>query len=187
MNETEKAEKVVRTFEDELEELKGRTSILEKQQQEVSYAARTGDKQAKVKLDKINAEISANSNEIKIVMSALVEAKSRLGTAEQVEARAADQAKAIKIQELQLAFVERLELIDEACKDIAKCTSENKILLSEMHRLGVTAPSHDSVRINSVLAIKTTNERRTFKWLAEQWGASIGNRIASRLPAKEDA
>jgi len=24
-----------------------------------------------------------------------------------------------------------------------------------MHRLGVTAPSHDSVRINSVLALKT--------------------------------
>jgi hypothetical protein len=31
----------------------------------------------------------------------------------------------------------------DACAEIAECTTENKVLLSEMHRLGVAAPSHD--------------------------------------------
>ena len=207
MTELEKAEKVVRDLEEELESLQGRTAILQKQQQEVSYAARTGDKSARTKLEKVNLEISTNDNEIKIIGSALIEAKSRLGSAEHVEAIAADRAKALKIQELKVAYIERLEIADEACEDIAKALTENKILLSEMHRLGFTALSHDLVRINSVLALKTMlmgcpwdvqefeapphflapGERKTFKWLAEQWGAAIERQIADRLPKKEAA
>jgi hypothetical protein len=207
MTETEKAAKIVGDLEVELENLTGRTNILEKQQQEISFAARTGDRNARAKLDKINSEIATNDNEIKIIASALIEAKSRLGSAEQVEALEADRKKALQIQELQKAFIERLLAIDDACEDIAKCTQENKVLLSEIHRLGVTAPSHDSVRINSILALKTMlmgcpwnvqeyegaphflapNEKKYFKNLAEAWDAQIGNQIVGRLPPNKEA
>src|SRR5258708_8846283 len=145
--EIEQAEKSVRDREEELESLNGRTAILQKQREQISYSARTGDKSARTKLNALNGEISTNTSEIEIVAAALREAKSRLGSAEQVEARAADRAKAIKIRELKAAYVERLEMADEAAADLAKALSENKILLSEMHRLGITAPSHNSVRI----------------------------------------
>ena len=115
----EQAEKVIRDLEQELENLKGRTDILNKQQQQVSYAARTGDKSARAKLNTINGEISTNDSEIKIIAAALIEAISRLGSAEQHAALKADQAKAQQIRELQAAFIERLEVIDEACADIA--------------------------------------------------------------------
>jgi hypothetical protein len=205
MTPTEQAEKIVRDLEEELEGLNGRTSILSKQHQELSFAARAGDKSARTKLNATNVEISTNTSEIEIVTAALVEAKSRLGTAEQVATRAADIKKAEQIQELQAAFVDRLQTIDEACEDIARCTSENKVLLSEMHRLGITHPSHDQVRINSVLALKTMlmgcpwntheyaeyphvlapNERKYFKSLAEAWGATITRQIADRLPVDQ--
>lgn len=207
MNETEKAEKIVRDLEEEHEALLGRTVILRKQCEQLSFAAKTGDKTAKAKLDKLNGEISTINSDIEIVDAALREAKSRLGSAEQVEALAADQAKAVKIQELQAAFVERLLAIHDACEDIAKCTTENKVLLSEMHRLGVSAPSHDLVRINSIIALKTMlmgtpfnpkefadaphflapNERKYFKNLADAWSASIENQISQRLLKKEAA
>jgi hypothetical protein len=207
MNETDNAAKIVIELTDELEVLNGRAVVLAKERQELSYSARTGDKNAKARLDKINVEATTLTNDIEIVAAALVEAKLRLGSAEQVAALEADRAKAVKIQELQAAFVERLLAIHDACGDIAKCTTENKLLLSEIHRLGVTVPSHDLVRINSVLALKTMlmatpwnpnefadfphflapHERKLFRDLAVSWGATISNQIADRLPNKEAA
>jgi len=118
MNETEKAEKIVRDLEEEHEALIGRTAILKKQSEQLSFAAKTGDKSAKAKLHTLNVEISTKASEIENLTAALAEAKSRLGTAEDVEARKADQAKAVKIQELQTAFVERLLAIHHACEDM---------------------------------------------------------------------
>jgi hypothetical protein len=107
-------------------------------------------------------------------------------------------------------------MADEACADLAKALSENKILLSEMHRLGVQSPSHNSVRINLVLAMKTLlmgyeadvikqgmpwnvqefadaphylapSERAYFKALAASWGAAIERQIADRPPNERAA
>lgn len=208
MNKTEQALKIVRDLEDELEALNGRAALLTKQRQELAFAVRAGDKGAKEKLTKTSAEASTIATDIEIIIAALVEAKSRLGTAEAIDNTAADQAKAVKIQEIQKAFIERLIIIQDACEDIAKYTNENKTLLSEMHRLGCTAPSHDIVRVNCVNAVKTLlnalpwakefefkhgpsvlapNERKYFKNLADVWGAQIENQIAHRLPKKEAA
>jgi len=207
MNDTENAAKIVRDLTDELEVLNGRLVLLAKQRQELAYAARTGDKTAKARLHQNNVETGVITNEIAIATDALVEAKSRLGTAEINADTAADQANAVKIKELQAAFVERLLAIHDACEDICKCTSENKVLLSEMHRLGVRSPSHDLVRINSILALKTMlqgcpwnvqefgdaphflapNQRKFFDNLAEAWGAAIERQIADRLPKQEAA
>ena len=201
------AMKIVIDLENELEALNGRAATLTKTREQLSYAAKTGDKNAKAKLDKTASDATMLANDIEITISALQEAKSRLGTAEQVAEMEADRSKALKIQEMLTAFVERLEAIDEACEDIVKFTQENKALLSEMHRLGITAPTHDIVRINSVLALKTLlqlcpwhvdeyahpphylapNERKYFKSLAEAWGANIERQIAHRLPKKDAA
>lgn len=208
MNNTEQALKIVRDLEDELEALNGRAALLTKQRQELAFAVRAGDKGAKEKLTKTSAEASTIATDIEIIIAALVEAKSRLGTAEAIDNTAADQATAVKIQEVQKAFYERMLIIQDACEDIAKYTNENKVLLSELHRLGCTAPSHDSVRINCVNAIKTLlnalpwsrefelkhgpsvlapNERKQFKDLAATWNNTIENQIAHRLPKKEAA
>jgi hypothetical protein len=205
-NETEAAAKIVTDLENELETLQGRAAALTKQREQLSYSAKTGDKNAKAKLDKTASEATVVASEIEIVIAALVEARSRLGNAEQVKALEADRAKAVEIQQLQAAFNERLLAIDDACEDIARCTQENKKLLSRMHDLGITAPSHDQVRINSVLALKTMlqgcpwnvqefqdyphflapSQRKNFKDLASAWDATIERQVADRLP-KENA
>src|SRR5216684_2159560 len=93
-------------------------------------------------------------------------------------------------------------------RSLVRCTTENEVLLSEMHRLGLKVPTHELVRINSILAFKTmlmgtpwnlqefeapphylspkgmdnTGERRYFKELAASWNAQIERQIAGRLP-----
>jgi chromosome segregation ATPase len=138
-------------LEEQLESLTARQNVLTKQRQELSYSASTGDKTSKQKLHANNAETGGIVNEIQIITDALAEARSRLNSSNVAGAKAQDVPTALKIQELQQAFIERLEAIDECCEDIAKMTTENKVLLSEMHRLGITHPSHDQARINSVL------------------------------------
>jgi hypothetical protein len=207
MTPVEQATKIVVDLENELEALNGRAAALTKTRDQLSYAAKTGDQKAKAKLDKTNAEATTIATEIEITISALQEAKNRLGAAEVDAELVADQAKAVQIQELQQAFIDRLELIGEACEDIIKCTQENKVLLSEMHRLGVGSPSHDLLRINCIAALKTMlqgcpwnvqefqnyphflapHERKYFKKLAESWDEAIENQIAHRLPKKEAA
>jgi len=89
--------------------------------------------------------------------------------------------------------------------DLAKALNENKLLLSELHRLGVGAPTDDLVRINSVRALKTLlqscpwntrefespphflspGERKNFADLAQSWGQTILNQVAQRVPTEQ--
>jgi hypothetical protein len=207
-NAIEQAAKVIRDLEDELEALTSRKALLDEKRQKIAYAARTGDKKAKSELTSNNAETISLINDVEIITDALVEARKRLGDAEQLAALQADQAKAVRIKELQAAFIERLEIMHKACEDFALAAKDNKVLLSEMHRLGVTAPSHDIVRIQSVTAIKTMlnalpwhkefqfelppsviapGDRTYFKNLAHHWGLAIENQIRDRLPKQDEA
>jgi hypothetical protein len=58
MNEIERCESVIRSLEDQKDNLFGRIKILGKQRQEVSHAAYTGNTKARQQLDKLNAETS---------------------------------------------------------------------------------------------------------------------------------
>jgi hypothetical protein len=210
MTPIEQAEKIVRDLEEEKESLLGRTTILQKQREQISYSARTGDKSARAKLNALNVEISTNASESEIVDAALREAITRSGAArqaaQQAEAIAANNERERKIRELQTALVERLEIANDACEDIVSATTEAKILFNELHKLGIKTPTDDQLRINSVLAIKTLlnalpwarefqfehppsvlapDQRKYFKALAESWGAAINRQIADRLPADQ--
>jgi hypothetical protein len=202
MDNMEQAQKVVTDLEDELESLQGRAAVLTKAREQLSYSARTGDKTAREKLGKTTAEATTIATEIEIVISALVEARKRLGTAEQLEAKAQDEAKALQLQEVAAVFVENLEKMDDACATIAECSTQNKILLSEIHRLGCMVPGHDIVRISTTYALKTMlmqtpvhpeefshppfflapGERKSFRALARSWDDNISRQIEHRLP-----
>ena len=203
----EQAQKVIGDLEDELESRNGRAVILHKKHESLAFAAATGDKKARAGIVALNAEITDNDSEIEVITAALVEARSRLATAERTAAIAADQADAVKAQELIAAVVERWEMVDEAIADIVKALAENKLMLTELRRFGVDSPTDDMIRINCVLAMKwllqqtpwhtmefekgphflAPHERRNFTDLAKAWGATMQNQIVPRLPRTEEA
>jgi outer membrane murein-binding lipoprotein Lpp len=210
MTSIEQAQKIVADLEDELEALNGRSKILQKQKQELSYSARTGDKGAKAKLDKISVDVVTLTNDIEITESALREAKSRCGAAEQVAARAADHEKATQlaaqIAALNAKLQEELDNADDAFSDAIGSVLSARAVLMEMHTLGViTSPTDQLFRINSVAAIKTAiqklpqpwindfefmrlapSQKKEFKSLGQGWCDQIANQTAARLGATKD-
>jgi hypothetical protein len=205
VTDVEKIERFICNFESERESLQGRIVVLSKQRLEIAYAARSGDKASKARLSAIATEISDVTGEVEIVTAAIAEAQLRLQAAQQAEAAAADRINAQKARELQVAFVERLEALDEACVDVGELTTEVKILLSEMRKHGITAPSDAVFRINCIAGLKTMlmttpwnpvefssgpqflapGERRSFKKLAEAWNETLTHQLAGRLATEK--
>lgn len=86
MNEIEQAEKIVNELEDKRECLHARTRTLTEQRKQLAYAANTGDKAARTKLNAINSEVAHHNHEIENVEFALTEARARLDKAKEAEA-----------------------------------------------------------------------------------------------------
>jgi hypothetical protein len=202
-----KAERDLNNLEEQREALFSRAKLLSKQRDHIAFAALTaGDKAAKAKLSDINAEDIGLAANIASVEAALTVARANLATAETAEATAAGQERAKLIAELNAKLKAQLVDADEAFSDAIASVLNARTLLQDMHALGVTSPTDQQLRINSVAAIKTTlqllpqpwvndfefmrlapSQKKTFKPLATAWHDQIANQIAARLPKKDAA
>jgi hypothetical protein len=207
MNEIEKCEKIAADLQDQRDALIGRIKTLGTQREAVSYAAYTGNKDAKAKLDKINIEASTIGHEIVSIEAAIAEANKRLATAQQAEASAADRTKALQITKLKTAFIENGINAGDALSDFIGFILEMKQQRDDMEALGIKAPISRQFLVNTTIAIKTalmllpqpmvnelqdwrlllSTQRMDFKNITASWDAMITRQIAERLPKKEAA
>jgi hypothetical protein len=198
----EKAERDLNNIEEQREALFSRAKLLSKQREAVAFAAHTGDKAAKARLADINLEdISLGSN-IASVEAALIVARANLATAKAAEASAADREKVKQIAVLNAKLKEELDNADDAVADAIGSVLSARAVLMEMHTLGLSSPTDQLFRINSVAAIKSAlqklpqpwindfefsrlapSQQKEFKLLANAWC----DQIAARLGANKEA
>jgi chromosome segregation ATPase len=185
MTEIEQAEKIVRELEEKQEALIARTKVLAKQRQECSYAAHTGDKAARTKLDKINVEASTHAGEIESVDAALREAAARLNAAHAETDRAADRAAAEQLRDKLKQFKELGEVLDDCFADFRSAA------------IGQAAPTHQQYRVLCEIALKTAvqqtpfwsqdfpamapNQRKSFRDVCNSWVEPIMHRVNALL------
>jgi hypothetical protein len=115
-------------------------------------------------------------------------------------ARAADREKAGQIAALNVQLKEELENADDALSDAITSVLSARDLLMKMHSLGVTSPTDQMFRINSVAVLKTAlqllpqpwvndfefmrlspSQKKFFRPLAAGWHDQITNQTAARL------
>jgi hypothetical protein len=199
----EKATRDLNNIQEQREALFSRAKLLSKQREQVAFAAHTGDKAAKARLADINLEdISLGSN-IASVEAALTVARANLKAAQHGEAQAANSEKAKQVAVLNARLKEELDNADDAFSDAIGSVLSARALLMEMHTLGLSSPTDQLFRINTVTAIKTAiqklpsswindfefsrlapSQKTDFKPLAAGWCEQIANQTA--LPPEEE-
>jgi hypothetical protein len=189
MTEVELAEKTIREFEDQKAALHGRTRLLTEQRKTLAYAANSGDKAARGKLNALNSEVSNHRNEIENIEFALTEANVRLTAARAAEGQAADQANALALRDKLAKFRELGEVLDDCFADFKAAATEQKKILDDIHQLGQAAPTAQQYRVLCEIALKTAvqqtpfwsqdfpamapNQRKTFKSIVDAWCGNI--------------
>jgi hypothetical protein len=114
---------------------------LDKQRREISFAALTGDKQAKVRLKEINAEAASHGLDIASVEAALIVARANLVAAKATEAKATDKTNALQLREVVTEWLDRAANVDAAFEDIHSDLIAMQDLHSRMLQLGSRYPS----------------------------------------------
>jgi hypothetical protein len=142
MTTIEQAETTVADLEIKRHGLIDKGRQLDAERQRVSFAAHTGDKAARVALDKINTQSTIHGSELASIEAAIVEAKQRLASARTAEAKAADRAAAEQLRKLNIRFRELGLIVDDAFADVISASNEMREVLDQMRALGITAPSH---------------------------------------------
>jgi hypothetical protein len=94
MNDIMKATETLQRFEADLAKATDRATTLQTERRKLSFAAHSGDKPARAKLDKLTAESLESGLQIENLMAAVDEAKSRLAEAECQAGLAEQRAKA---------------------------------------------------------------------------------------------
>lgn len=201
MTEVEKAIATVKTLEDARRKLIQDQAELADERGRVALRAHTGDKKSRTRLDEINIASAKFASEFASIAAAIIEANKNLDAAQAAEAQAADRTKAEQIAALNAKLKEELDDADDAFADAISSVLSARALLMEMHTLGVTSPTDQMFRINSVAAIKTViqllpqpwindfefarlapSQKKAFKPLAIAWRDQIANQISNQLP-----
>jgi hypothetical protein len=205
MTEVEKAERDLNNLEQQRVALFDRAKELARQREAVAHAALVGDDaKARTRLKEINLESMTTGTNIESVDCALVVARQNLTAAEAAAAGAADIDKAKQIAALNMKLKEELDNADDAFADAIGSVLAARTLLQDMHALGVTSPTDQMFRINSVTVIKTVlqnlpqpwvndfefmrlspSQKKSFKPLAAGWCDQIASQIAARLGEKQ--
>jgi hypothetical protein len=202
-NEVEAATKILATLEDERDGLIARMPQLAQARQAVAYAAKTGDKGAREKLARVNAEAVAHEFEIASVAAAICEAVARLNAARAGEASAKDRTDAEALRIKLSRFCELGMIMDDCITDFVGAANEMNTTLNDIHALGCPSPNAAQMRVLGTIAVKSfvmqipwtakewehlpPNQRKTFANLVTSWRDMIEQNIASRTEKKEEA
>lgn len=206
MNEVERCELTVKNPENIRKHLLQERAELADERGRVALGAHTGDKKSRSRLDEINVASAKFASEFASVEAAITEANKNLDAARRAEAQAADRTKAERIAALNAKLKEELDDADDAFADAISSVLSARALLMEMHTLGVTSPTDQMFRINSVAVIKTViqllpqpwindfefarlapSQKKAFKEIVSGWCSTIERQVADRLPKVEAA
>jgi hypothetical protein len=201
MSEIEKAKSIVNDLETRKTRHIADGQKLEAERATIALDAFTGNDKARKRLDHINASITTRASELAALEAAIAKAHQRVEGLRQEQAAAEDRQRAKQGQALAEKIGARMKRahasLSNGFDELAAAERE----LSELHQTGLTHPSHQSFRVNVVIALKTLlrslpvtyrrdfadrieitpNERTTLTafWSAVQ--SSIDRQIAPRI------
>jgi hypothetical protein len=163
----ELAEKTLRDLHETKDALTHRIKLLSDQKQKISFAAHTGDKGARAKLNAIIIEAGIHGGELESIEAALQEANQRLVAARAAEALAANRKQALALRDMNAKMTELAQQADDAAWDYISSLLAIKTLNEEMHKLGAERPSSEQVRVNLVIATKSMLQALPSNWVTE--------------------
>lgn len=156
MTDVKTALQTLASLDDKRKALVAKATELDAERKQIAFAAHSSnDSKARARLDTINLEYATFASEMNSLTEAITEANSRLAAAQAAEALAADREKAKQIAALNAKLKEELDDADDALADAINSVLSARALLMEMHTLGVTSPTDQMFRVNSVAVIKT--------------------------------
>jgi hypothetical protein len=203
MTKVEKAQAVLADLQAKREALIARGHELDERRQEVAFAAHTGSKAERAKLDEVNSESITFEYDLKALDAAIAEATKRLAAADAAEAQAKERDDARKLREVVDRFVAHAVAVDKAFQTIVRQTNSLEKVLREIHILGCPFPSSAQLDSLGARALGTAimqtpfrkafehlapSERQHFPQLVRQWADRVEhNFIKPRLGEREDA
>jgi hypothetical protein len=168
---------------------------------QIAYAAHAeNDPKAIKRLEQLAHDAADIVVEVASVDTAIAEAHRRLDGAKAAQARVAEQERVKKVREVLVAFVECGNELDEIMSDLAEQGALMPHLITQLHGLGVSVPSHnqwDVLGYQSLLtALASTiwhhrfehlppNQRRSCRALTDGWAATIRNSLGEPEQTKE--
>jgi hypothetical protein len=182
----EQAEAVRADLDSRLFEARRSLDELDAKRRAISFAAHTGDADAKKTLDKLNKEKTGLTNSIEEIEAALAEAGRRVDEAERAAEMAAQSERAEKALEISSSLVARGLKIDQALRLVAEEAIALKNDIDALNRLGCTHPHAQQLFsfgsrallaavMGTPLQIEhlAPGERYRFEKLATDWAATV--------------
>jgi hypothetical protein len=155
MTTVEESRRIVAELETKLAAAEARAVELATERRRISFAANTGDADARKALDRLNKEAATAGLEIENIRSALEEAKRRLAEAERREAMAQGAENASRWLEIAERRVERGKRIHAALEVVRQDIEDDKADVDELHVLGCASPTSQQFRVYGGLALST--------------------------------
>jgi hypothetical protein len=176
-SDTEQAEHVLNNLRQKRDAVVAHGIELGDERGKISFAAHTGDKAARQKLDKLNAESVLHESELRSLDAALGEAAARVERARQAEAQAADRRRAEEaralVDELAKVFVYTDQHLMAALKGLIAIERG----VAELHQKGVAFPTDVQLRSGIVAVLGTWLQQ-----LPRMWWNEIAAGLRYRAP-----
>jgi DNA repair exonuclease SbcCD ATPase subunit len=205
-NDIEQAEHVLNNLRQKREVLIARGHSLDAERTKLSFSAHTGDKAARQKLDKLNAEAALHDSELRSLDSAIAEGTARVERARQAEERAQGREIAKELLKRAARLVELAQSLDDAAAIRVECSrvisEELQTMRQIAHGLGVFLPSEQQflslgsrAEVTSLMEMPfhriveriAPNERRSHSSYVQPWRDAIAKGCAALLGDKQEA
>jgi DNA anti-recombination protein RmuC len=193
---TEAARATLAQLNEKLAEFDRRAIELENEATGISLAAMTGDAASRKRLDALNRERSAHELESRNIKSAIRAQEALVAAAEREEAMAAARQNAARAAEVADRIAARGKRIDEAFEAARAELEGLKSDVDELHKLGVTHPRGEQLKVFGGLALASAlmglpikaerdhlapRERHSFSELCTGWARGVTNWAAPFL------
>ncbi len=163
----------------------------------IAYDAHAdGDQKARARLDKLNAEVATQANELASIDDALATANNKLAAAQHAAATAEDRQRAADLQDEFEHFIALAKKIDNALAVVVAASNELKESMDTIHRLGSGTPTTQQFLILGEMALHgrlmfsawprgfrhlPPKDRHNLADLAAGWARSAAPAIAAHL------
>jgi hypothetical protein len=159
MSDVEQAEHVLNNLRQKRDAVVAHGVELGDERGKISFAAHTGDKAARQKLDKLNAESALHESELRSLDAAISEAAARVERALQAEAQAARRQKAEEAQTLVKEIGECFPFLDRHLAEAARALVAIHDGVAKLHAAGFASPSDAQLRLGIAAIIQTWAQR----------------------------
>jgi hypothetical protein len=164
MSNVEQAEGVAAELRAKRDALVAHGIELGEERAKISFAAHTGDKGARQRLDKLNAEIALHESELRSLDAAIGEAGARVERALQAAATAADREKAEEARKLVKEIGECFPFLDRHLAEAARALVAIHDGVAKLHAAGFASPSDNQLRLAVAAIIQTWAHRLPRSW-----------------------